>query len=469
MKEFMSKDFLLSTETAKYLYHNHAAKMPVIDYHCHINPKEIADNKRYENISEVWLGGDHYKWRAIRSNGVEEKYITGKDSSPKEKFDKWAETLTKAIGNPLFHWTHLELKKYFGYEGVLSAKTADKVWELCNAKLQEEDMSARGIIEKSNVKLICTTDDPIDSLEYHAQIKADATCKVKVLPAFRPDPAVNIEKPTFKEYIEKLASVSGVAIDSVDSLLKALENRVEFFHSMGCLTSDHGLEYVPYKMVEAKELEEIFVKGLANEELSKDEIEAYKTAVVMSLAKSYARHKWVMQIHYGVNRNNNTKRFEQLGADTGFDSTGTFDCAKNMSQLFDALEYENLLPKTILYSINPADNEVLATLMGCFQSPEAKCKVQLGSAWWFNDTKPGMQKQLTDLASLSLLGNFVGMLTDSRSFLSYTRHEYFRRILCELIGGWVENGEYPNDREALGQMVEDISYNNTVNYFGFEV
>jgi glucuronate isomerase len=468
MKNFMCDDFLLSTETAKILYHDYAAKMPVIDYHCHINPKEIAENRTFSNITEVWLGGDHYKWRAIRSNGVDEKFITG-DASDREKFEKWAATLPKAIGNPLYHWTHLELKKYFNYEGTLNANTAEEVWNLCNARLQEEDMCVRGIIEQSNVKLVCTTDDPIDSLEYHIAIKNDPTCKVKVLPAWRPDKCVNVEKEGFKEYIQTLASVSGQVISSVSDLYKALTLRLDHFDSLGCKAADHGLDDVPYSPATATEVEAIFAKGMAGEAVSYEEGQKYKTALLVFFGKEYAKRGWVMQLHYGAIRNTNQKMFKQLGADTGFDCIASTNCANGIVGLLNALNVEDNLPKTILYSLNPTDNEILGTILGCFQGTEAAGKIQQGSAWWFNDTQSGMRTQMTSLSSLSLLGNFIGMLTDSRSFLSYTRHEYFRRILCDMIGTWVENGEYPRDLETLGQMVQDISYNNTVRYFGFEV
>lgn len=468
MKNFMCEDFLLSNDTAKKLYHDYAAKMPVIDYHCHINPKEIAENRKFNTITEVWLGGDHYKWRGMRSNGIDEKYITG-DASARDKFQKWAETLTKAIGNPLYHWAHLELKKYFGYNGVLNRNTAEEVWTLCNEKLVSPELSVRGIIETSNVKLICTTDDPIDSLEYHVAIKNDPTCKVKVLPAFRPDKAVNVDSPAFISYIEKLGEVCSTTIDSLESLFSALRSRIDFFDSLGCKASDHGLDYVPYHPASLDEINSIFKKALSGKTVSADEAEKYKTALLIFFGKEYAKHGWVMQLHYGAIRNTNSKMFEKLGPDTGFDCIDTTGCAKGIVGLLNALLAEDLLPKTVLYSLNPNDNEVLGTILGCFQGPETAGKIQHGSAWWFNDTKTGMIKQMTDLANLSLLGNFIGMLTDSRSFLSYTRHEYFRRILCNLIGTWVENGEYPNDIETLGRMVQDISYNNTVRYFGFDV
>ncbi len=466
MKNFMDKDFLLKTETAKHLYHNYAAKLPIIDYHCHINPKDIAENKEYDNIFQVWLAGDHYKWRAIRSNGVAEEYITG-DRDPRDKFQKWAETLPRAIGNPLYHWTHLELKKYFGFENQLTGETAEEVWNLCNDKLTSGKMKARDIIKMSNVVGLCTTDDPCDSLEYHMQIAKDNSFDVKVLPAFRPDKAINIDKDGFVDYVANLSKAANAPITNLAELLSVLEGRVQFFHDNGCVTSDHGLDYVPYVEMDTAEIDKAFKAVLAGETISPKEADAFKTAVLIFLGKEYAKRGWIMQIHYGVLRNNNTKQFKTLGADTGYDCIGTFACADNIVRVFDALEKENLLPKSVLYSINPSDNEMLATILGCFQSDECKGKIQHGSAWWFNDTKTGMEKQLTDLANLSVLGNFIGMLTDSRSFLSYTRHEYFRRILCNLVGQWVEDGEYPNDEAMLKEIIEGICYYNTKSYFGF--
>lgn len=468
MKNFMDEDFLLSNETAKTLYRDYAAKMPVVDYHCHINPQEIAEDRKFSNITQVWLGGDHYKWRMIRSNGVDEKYITG-DSTDREKFQMFAESLPKAIGNPLYHWTHLELKRYFGYDGVLNADTAEEVWNLCNAKLKTSEMSVRGIIEQSNVKLIATTDDPIDTLEWHKVIKEDSTCKVKVIPTWRPDKIMNIEKPTFAEYVSSLSKVSGVGIKTVKDVCAALEKRLDFFAEMGCKASDHGMNYIMYNPADEAKIEEIFTKGVSGKALTADEVDKYKYAILLFLARQYAKRGWVMQIHYGTIRDTNTAMFNQLGPDTGFDCIATHNCAEGITKFFNALNQTNELPKTILYSLNPADNQMLDTVIGCFQGTAAAGKMQHGAAWWFNDTKTGMIAQMTSLANLSVLGNFVGMLTDSRSFLSYTRHEYFRRILCNLIGTWVENGEYPCDLKALGKMVQDISFNNAVSYFGFEL
>lgn len=468
MKQFMNNDFLLSTETAQTLYHNFAAKMPVLDYHCHINPKEIAEDRKFENITQVWLGGDHYKWRQMRSNGIEEKYITG-DASDREKFQKWAETLEKAIGNPLYHWSHLELQRYFGYTGHLCGETAEEVWNLCNAKLQDASMSVRNMIKQSGVTLICTTDDPIDSLEWHKAIADDKSFDVQVLPAWRPDKAMNIEKPDFLDYLTKLSDVSGVKVNDFASLKNALINRLDFFAAMGCKATDHALEYVMYKPATEAQIEAIFAKRASGATVTRDEELQFKTAFMIFVGKEYNKRNMAMQLHYGCKRDNNVYRFNQLGPDTGFDCINNFAPSAEMADFLNALNSTDELPKTILYSLNPFDNASIGTIIGCFQDSTAVGKIQQGSAWWFNDNKTGMIDQMVSLANLGLLGNFIGMLTDSRSFLSYTRHEYFRRILCELLGNWVENGEYPNDMNVLGKMVQNISYNNAVHYFGFNL
>ncbi|NLZ81930.1 MAG: glucuronate isomerase [Clostridiales bacterium] len=468
MKQFMEKDFLLSTNTAKTLYHDYAAKMPVLDYHCHINPQEIAEDKNFENITQIWLGGDHYKWRQMRFNGIDEYYITG-DAPDREKFQKWAETLEKAIGNPLYHWSHLELQRYFGYNGILNADTAEEVWNICNAKLKEASMSVRGLIKQSNVTLICTTDDPIDSLEWHKKIAEDPTFDVQVLPAWRPDKAMNIEKPDYTDYLAKLSNVSGVSIHSFSDLKAALLNRMEFFASRGCTVSDHALNYVMYNPASDEEIEGIFSKRLAGESVTEEEELKFKTAFMLFVGKEYHKIGWVMQLHYGTKRDNNTLLFNKLGADTGFDAINNHTPSASMANFLNALNTTDELPKTIIYSLNPYDNASIGTIIGCFQDSSAVGKIQQGSAWWFNDHKTGMTEQMTSLGNLGLLGNFIGMLTDSRSFLSYTRHEYFRRILCELVGGWVENGEYPADMKALKTIIEGISYNNAVRYFGFDL
>ncbi|MFR5602449.1 MAG: glucuronate isomerase [Lachnospiraceae bacterium] len=466
MKAFMDQDFLLSTETAKTLYHDFAATTPILDYHCHINPKEIYDNRTFDNITQVWLGGDHYKWRQMRSNGVDEKYITG-DASDREKFQKWAETMPKLIGNPLYHWSHLELQKYFGYTGYLNGDTAEEVWNLCNEKLKE--LPVRTLIEMSNVTLICTTDDPIDSLEWHEKIAADDTFDVQVLPAWRPDKAMNIEKPEFPAYMAALANVSGVEITDFASLQAALKNRMNYFAARGCSVSDHGLEYVMYLPASDEEIDAIFKKGLAGQALTKEEQTKYKTAFMLFVAKEYNRLNWAMQLHYGCKRDNNAYMYEKLGADTGYDCINNYAPSAQMADFLNALSATNEVPRTILYSLNPNDNASIGTIIGCFQDTGIAGKLQHGSAWWFNDHKQGMTEQITSLANLGCLGNFIGMLTDSRSFLSYTRHEYFRRILCDIIGGWVENGEYPADMKSLEEIVKGISYYNAVKYFGFDL
>lgn len=468
MKAFMDKDFLLSTDTAKKLFHDYAEKMPIIDYHCHINPQEIAEDRSFENISQVWLGGDHYKWRQMRSNGVEEAYITG-DAPDREKFQKWAETLEKAIGNPLYHWSHLELQRYFDCGTPLNGRTAEEIWNLCNEKLHDPSMSVRSLIKQSNVTLICTTDDPVDSLEWHKKIAEDPSFDVKVLPAWRPDKAMNLEKADYLDYLNKLETASGVTIQTFEDLKEAIKVRLAFFHSMGCKVSDHGLNYVMYKPASEEEIAAIFAKRLAGEMPSQEEELKFKTAFMVFVGKEYNRLNWVMQLHYGAKRDNNKLMFRKLGPDTGFDCINTFGPSAELADFLNALNETDELPKTVIYSLNPTDNAAIGTIIGCFQDSGAVGKVQQGSGWWFCDNKTGMIEQMTSLANLGLLANFIGMLTDSRSFLSYTRHEYFRRILCDLIGFWVENGEYPCDFEVLGKMVQDISYNNTAKYFGFDV
>ncbi len=464
MKNFMDADFLLETDTAKALFHNFAEKTPVLDYHCHINPKEIAEDRKFENITQVWLGGDHYKWRFMRSCGVDEKYITG-DASDKEKFFKWAECVGKAIGNPLFHWSHLELQRYFGYYGVLCAKTAEEVWNLCNAKLQEDSMSVRNLIRQSNVTLICTTDDPIDSLEWHQKIAADDSFEVKVLPAWRPDKAMNIEKPEYLDYLAKLAEVSGTTINSFADLKAALVNRLEYFNAQGCNVSDHALEYVMYAPASDEEIEAIFAKRMAGNTVTRDEELQFKTAFMLFVGREYNRLDWAMQLHYGCKRDNNELRYKQLGPDTGYDCINNYAPSAQMADFLNALIKTDELPRTVIYSLNPNDNAAIGSILGCFQDSTAVAKIQQGSAWWFNDHKTGMQDQMISLANLGNLSGFVGMLTDSRSFLSYTRHEYFRRILCDLVGTWVENGEFPADMDTLEEIITGISYNNAKNYF----
>lgn len=469
MQPFMNKDFMLNTETAKALYHNFAENMPIVDYHCHINPQEIYEDRKFDNITQVWLGGDHYKWRQIRSNGVDESIITGAESTDREKFQAWAETMPKLIGNPLYHWSHLELRKYFGFQGYLNGETAEEVWNLCNAKLQEDNMSVRNLIRQSNVTVICTTDDPIDSLEWHEKIAADPSFDVQVLPAWRPDKAMNIEKPTYADYIAQLSKVSKISITNFATLKEALQNRMDFFQEHGCCVSDHALEYVMYVPSEETELDSIITKSLNHEMVAKEEELKFKTAFMLFVAREYHKRGWAMQLHYGCKRDNNAYMFERLGADTGFDCINNYAPSAQMVDFLNALSATNEIPKTIIYSLNPNDDAAIGTILGCFQSPETAGKLQQGSAWWFNDHFKGMTDQMTSLANLGCFGNFIGMLTDSRSFLSYTRHDYFRRILCRLIGGWVEEGMYPNDQKALEGLIKDICYNNAVKYFGFKV
>ena len=465
MQKFLTDDFLLSNNTAKVLYNEYAKEKPIIDYHCHIDPKEIYEDRRFENISQVWLGGDHYKWRIMRSNGVDEYYITG-DAPDREKFQKFAEAIPRAIGNPMYHWCHLELKNYFGYEGVLNGDTAQEVWDIaCDKLTNDKDMSARGLILKSNVMMVGTTDDPCSDLKWHKALNEDESFTVSVCPSFRPDPALNIHKPGFVEYINKLSETVRYEISTLDDVKRALSDRIEYFNLYGCRASDHGLDYVVYREASDGEINAIFKNALNGKPINKEQSEVYQTSLLLHCAKEYAKYNWVMQLHFSCMRNPNSKMLRTLGPDTGFDCIAVTDSCAATYKLMDALERENALPKTVLYSLNPADDEWLDTLLGAFQSSEIPGKIQHGSAWWFNDNKTGMQNQLTSLANLGILGNFIGMLTDSRSFLSYARHEYFRRILCNLIGTWIENGEYPADIEFAGSLVEDICTNNAKRYF----
>ncbi len=466
MKPFMDDNFLLHTETAQKLYHEHAAKMPIFDYHCHINPKDIAEDRKFNTITEIWLAGDHYKWRGMRTNGVAEKYCTG-DATDWEKFEKWAETVPQTLRNPLFHWTHLELKKFFGINEVLSPKNARKIYDACNAKLQSPEYSCRGIIKMANVHTICTTDDPIDSLEYHRQIKASGF-DVAVLPAWRPDKAMMVEDPIFfNSYIDQLSAVAGIEISSFNNLLFALDKRHQFFHENGCRLSDHGLDTAFAEEYSAKEIRAIFSNVRAGNKLTSEEILKFKSCMLYEFGVMDHSRGWTQQFHIGALRNNNTRLFNQLGPDTGFDSIGDKPVAEPLSHLLNRLDTEDKLCKTVLYNLNPRDNELYATMIGNFQDGSVPGKIQYGSGWWFLDQKDGMEKQINALSNLGLLSRFVGMLTDSRSFLSYTRHEYFRRTLCNILGNDVENGEIPCDMELLGQMVENISFNNAKNYFNF--
>ena len=465
MKAFLDDDFLLTTPTARRLYQV-ARSMPILDYHCHLDPKEIAQDRRFENITQVWLGGDHYKWRLMRANGVDEAYITG-DAPDREKFQKWAETLELAIGNPLYHWSHLELRRYFGYEGVLNGDTAQEVWELCNQKLQEPAMSARSLIANSGVTLVCTTDDPADSLEWHQQLAQDSSFPVKVLPAWRPDAAMGLERPEYLDYLQRLGQAAGVEIRTYADLKEALLSRMAFFDKMGCRASDHALTAAVCQPALEEELERVFQKRLEGEPLTQEELAAFQTGFLRFVAGEYKRLGWVMQLHYGCRRNNNTRMFHKLGRDTGYDAVLQGTPSLEVAAFLDLLASQDALPRMVLYSLNPNDDEGLNSVIGCFQDGTPLGRIQQGSAWWFNDHKAGMVKQLTAFANGGLLGNFIGMLTDSRSFLSYPRHEYFRRILCELLGAWVENGEYPADWKALEKMVRGVCYNNAVEFFGF--
>ena len=465
MKAFLDDDFLLTTPTARRLYQV-ARSMPILDYHCHLDPKEIAQDRRFENITQVWLGGDHYKWRLMRANGVDEAYITG-DAPDREKFQKWAETLELAIGNPLYHWSHLELRRYFGYEGVLNGDTAQEVWELCNQKLQEPGMSARSLIANSGVTLVCTTDDPADSLEWHQQLAQDSSFPVKVLPAWRPDAAMGLERPEYLDYLQRLGQAAGVEIRTYGDLKKALLSRMAFFDKMGCRASDHALTVAVCQPASEEELERVFQKRLEGEPLTQEELAAFQTGFLRFVAGEYKRLGWVMQLHYGCRRNNNTRMFHKLGRDTGYDAVLQGTPSLEVAAFLDLLASQDALPRMVLYSLNPNDDEGLNSVIGCFQDGTPLGRIQQGSAWWFNDHKAGMVKQLTAFANGGLLGNFIGMLTDSRSFLSYPRHEYFRRILCELLGAWVENGEYPADWKSLEKMVRGVCYNNAVEFFGF--
>ncbi len=463
MKSFMDKDFLLSSDTAKHLYHDIAADAPIIDYHCHLDPKEIYEDRKFENITQVWLGGDHYKWRLMRSNGVPEQYITG-GATDREKFQKWAETIGLAIGNPLFHWSHLELRNYFGYDGVLNGDTAEEVWNLCNEKLRT--MSARSLIVDSNVKALCTTDDPADSLEWHKKIAADGF-SVGVYPTFRPDKAMNPEKADYLDYLRKLSAAAGQKIRSFRDLVQALYGRIDLFANHGCRVADHGVAAVVCESAPMEQVEAVFQKRLAGEMLSDLELKQFKTALHLALAREYHKRGWAMQLHFGVIRDNAQRVARALGPDAGVDSIGSQVSMDDLAHFLNALDETGDLPKTILYSLNPNDNTPIETIMGGFQTSEARSKLQHGSAWWFNDHKQGMVDQMTSLANEGMLANFVGMLTDSRSFLSYARHEYFRRILCDLIGAWVENGEYPNDDKALRRIVRGVCFENAEQYFRF--
>jgi len=464
----MDENFLLTSDVAQKLYHDYAKNMPIIDYHCHLSPQQIYENIGFSNITEAWLYGDHYKWRAMRANGAEEKFVTGGEGvTDYDRFLAYSRTVPQTLGNPLYHWSHLELQRFFGLYEIINENNAPAIWEQANAKLATGQFKARDLIKMSGVEVICTTDDPVDSLEYHIAIKQLEDFDVVVLPSFRPDKALEINAPMFREWISKLAAVNQSDIDSYDALLTALEARIRFFHEVGCKVSDHALDYVAYADTTKEEAASIFAKALQGGTVTLEEEKKYKTYTFLFMARLYAELDWVMQLHINASRSNNTRMLAALGPDTGFDSINDNLLAYPLARLLDSLEQDGALGKTIVYSLNKKDNDVLASLIGSFQGGGIAGKMQLGSAWWFNDTKLGMIEQMNSLANIGLLSRFVGMLTDSRSFLSYTRHEYFRRILCNMLGEWVENGEAPYDMELLGEMVQNISYYNAKQYFGF--
>ncbi|MDR6348947.1 glucuronate isomerase [Pantoea sp. SORGH_AS_0659] len=469
MSRFMSEDFLLDTEFARRLYHDYAKDQPIFDYHCHLPPQQIADNYRFTNLYDIWLKGDHYKWRAMRANGVPEALCTG-DASDREKFNAWARTVPHTIGNPLYHWTHLELRRPFGITDVLlNEQSADRIWQQCNELLAQDTFSARGIMQQMKVKMVGTTDDPLDDLQHHRKLAQDSSFDVKVLPSWRPDKAFNIELESFLPWIQRLAQVADVNVQRFDDLRRALSQRLDHFAAHGCKISDHALDVVVFAEADDATLDGILARRLQGAAPSAEETAQFKTAVLVWLGSEYARRGWAQQYHIGALRNANHRQFDILGPDVGFDSINDAPLAIPLARLLDAQNRNNALPKTILYCLNPRDNEVLATMAGNFQGEGEPGKMQFGSAWWFNDQLDGMQRQMTQLAQIGLLSRFVGMLTDSRSFLSYTRHEYFRRLLCQMIGNWVARGEAPEDEALLGQMVQNISFNNARDYFGIEL
>jgi glucuronate isomerase len=470
MESFLSEDFLLQTQTAKTLYHQYAEDMPIYDYHCHLPVRDIAENKKFENLTRIWLYGDHYKWRALRANGVKEKLITG-NGSDFEKFQAWAATVPKTLCNPLYQWTHLELKRYFGIEGkLLDANTAKEIYDTCTEMLQTDAFSTQSIMQKMNVRVVCTTDDPTDSLEYHQQLRDDQNFPVRVLPAFRPDKAIAVESPAnFNDWVDQLAAAADTEITNYETYMTALHQRHDFFHKTGCRLSDHGIEQPYAQNYTETQIRRIFDKVRSGKTLEKSEVRQFKSAMLIELAVMDAEKSWVQQFHLGVLRNTNTRAMQHIGPDTGFDTIGDFEIGKPLARFLDRLENRGKLTKTILYVVNPRDNELIAAMTGNFQDGSIPGKIQFGSAWWYNDQKDGMEHQITALANMGLLSRFVGMLTDSRSFLSYPRHEYFRRVLCNLLGRDVENGELPDDPELIGSMIKDICYNNAVSYFEISV
>ncbi len=463
--KFLGEDFLLQSEEAKQLYHHHAAKAAILDYHNHLSPKDIAENRQFDNITEIWLEGDHYKWRAMRVNGINERYCTG-TASPEEKFIKWAETVPSTMRNPLYHWTHLELKRYFGVTELLNAKSAKAIYDHCNTLLKKGEFKVQGLLSMMKAEVVCTTDDPTDDLKYHEAMTSSKT--LKMFPTFRPDKSYSFDDvASYKTYIQKLSTASSVEINSLQSLFKALENRIDFFHEHGCHASDHGLEILPYSKMSMGEAEKAYTNLLGGGTLSAEEKTGLRFNILIQVCRMYHAKGWVQQFHLGALRNNNSRMLRELGPDTGFDSIGDFSQAQMMSRFFDQLDNSNQLAKTIIYNLNPADNELFATMTGNYSDGTTPGKMQWGSGWWFLDQKDGMQKQMNTLSNMGLLSRFVGMVTDSRSFLSFPRHEYFRRILCNLIGEDVKQGELPNDMPHLGKMVEDICYNNANAYFNF--
>lgn len=465
MKHFLNDDFMLESDTAVELYNRFSKNLPIIDYHCHIDPKDIYEDRKYANITQAWLQGDHYKWRIMRACGSDEKYITG-SGDDKEKFLKYAEALELSIGNPLYHWSHMELKKYFEYDGILSRDNSEAVWEHCNEVIGKKRLSVRQIIESSNVEVICTTDDPTDDLEWHDKLKREKY-QVKVLPTFRPDKAIEIGRAHFKDYMERLSAVCGFEIDGLESLKEALCQRMRYFAERGCKISDYGLSCIPFSECSAAEADAIMQKALRGERPDASETEKFKTYMLEFLGCEYAKRRWAMQLHYGCLRDNNKSMFSELGPDTGYDSMNDEPCGSKLAWFLDSLERKNSLPKTIIYPLNDKDNGMIDTVSGCFQKGPELCRIQHGAAWWFNDYKGGIEAQMKSLAGRGVLGGFIGMLTDSRSFLSYTRHDYFRRILCSLVGSWIEKGEYPYEEASVKRIIEGISYYNAKNYFDF--
>ena len=467
MKKFLDENFLLNNKTAQLLYHTYAKDMPIIDYHCHLSPQLIAEDHQFQNLSQVWLAGDHYKWRAMRTNGVDESYCTG-DKTDREKFEQWAATVPYTLRNPLYHWTHLELQRYFGLTDILNADSAAKIYDTCTALLQTKEYSVRNLLRKMNVALVCTTDDPLDTLEYHIQLKKEGF-EIPILPAFRPDQAMNVGDPLiFNEYLKKLEKITGISVSSFDDFLFALQNRHDFFASVGCKVSDHGLEEIYADDFTGSEIDTIFNKIHAGKQLNDTEQRKFKSAMLIHFAEWDWEKGWVQQFHLGALRNNNARMLQELGPDTGWDSIGDFSQAGSLAVFLNKLDSDNKLTKTIIYNLNPADNELMATMIGNYNDGSVAGKVQLGSAWWFLDQKDGMIKHINALSNMGLLSRFVGMLTDSRSFLSFPRHEYFRRILCNLFGEEIENGELPNDIEWVGKVIKDICFYNANAYFGWQ-